>query len=268
MGELMAAGAYRMNLNDALPFLVSPDSGERLVVADSGELCSVSGGERFPMVGGLPQLFLRRFHPFLGADALNVRSGPHDDAILQYGLLATVKFCQGFPNSPHDSPWYRTHLDDVRRLVCGAKGDVLDIGCDSPSISAALFGPETRYLGLDPLYYDRTQFRILGMAEFLPIKGESFDNVCLLSVLDHTLDQHRTLDQAYRVLRPGGTLYFQILVWTAEADVMHDHFHFHHFREYELLGALHRFEIVEFFRRRWKNDTHRTSVYIAARKPG
>ena len=92
---------------------------------------------------------------------------------------------------------------------------------------------------------------------------------CLISSLDHILDHHRALDEAYRVLKQGGWLffYFQILVWHDRAEVMYDHFHFHHFREFEILGALSRFRIETLERQGWKGDTHRTSLYIAATKP-
>lgn len=129
-----------------------------------------------------------------------------------------------------------------------------------------MFPDGTSYLGLDPLYYDKSHFRLLGMAEYLPVLSGSFDNACLLSSLDHILDHHRAIDEAWRILKPGGMLYFQILVWTHRAELAPDHLHFHHFREYEILGALEKFRIMELIRTPWKDDDHRTSLYIAARK--
>ena len=105
------------------------------------------------------------------------------------------------------------------------------------------------------------------MAEFLPVADAVFDNACLVSCLDHMIDYHRAIDEAWRILKPGGRLFAQSLVWTARADVMHDHLHFHHFREPEFVGAFAAFRIDALERRPWKDDTHRSSLYLAAVKP-
>jgi ubiquinone/menaquinone biosynthesis C-methylase UbiE len=93
------------------------------------------------------------------------------------------------------------------------------------------------------------------------------DNVCLLTSLDHVLDHHAALDEAHRVLRPGGRLYLASLVWHERAELYRDHVHFHHFREFELFGALARFVVDTVARYPWKGDTHRTALYLALTKP-
>jgi hypothetical protein len=45
-----------------------------------------------------------------------------------------------------------------------------------------------------------------------------------------------------------------------------DNVHFHHFRQFEIEGALRRFRIGRIKRYGWKNDDHRFGVYLAAMK--
>ena len=129
-----------MALGDALAYLGSPDTGLPLQLGDGGRLLATEdGAERFPVRGMLPMLFPQRFQPFVGESTLEIPTGRYDDAVLQYGLLSAIKHQEGFPNSPHDSPWYHQHIDHVRRLVRHAAGSLLDVGCDSPPISAGMF---------------------------------------------------------------------------------------------------------------------------------
>ena len=91
--------------------------------------------------------------------------------------------------------------------------------------------------------------------------------MALLTSLDHVLDHHAALDEAWRVLRPGGRLYLASLVWSERAELYRDHVHFHHFREFELFGALARFRLDTVQRYPWKDDTHRSALYLALTRP-
>jgi ubiquinone/menaquinone biosynthesis C-methylase UbiE len=51
---------------------------------------------------------------------------------------------------------------------------------------------------------------LAGTAESLPYGQEEFDLVLATSVMEHTADPLRAVQEAYRVLRPGGGFYF----WT------------------------------------------------------
>ena len=50
----------------------------------------------------------------------------------------------------------------------------------------------------------------LGDAEALPFKDTAFDMVSLFSVIEHVEDQQQAICEAFRVLKPGGTLVVQI----------------------------------------------------------
>jgi ubiquinone/menaquinone biosynthesis C-methylase UbiE len=105
------------------------------------------------------------------------------------------------------------------------------------------------------------------MAERLPIADGAADNVALNSSLDHILDYHLAVDEAVRILKPGGMFYMNSLIWTMRAELFPDTVHFHHFRDFELRGALKALRIEEITRYSWKGDSHRYGVYLAARKP-
>src|SRR5579883_3212329 len=174
--------ASMLAMPDAVALLASPDTHAPLALCDD-RLVPADGGRPYPLREGLPFLFPSALQPYLGADTLELPLDFSGDALLQYALLTSVRHRQGFPNSPYDSSHYQGHLESVERLVSGAKGTVLDIGCDSPAVSSQAFPSTTQYLGLDPLYYDKHQFRLIAMAEFLPVADSCFDNVCLLSSL-------------------------------------------------------------------------------------
>jgi SAM-dependent methyltransferase len=84
--------------------------------------------------------------------------------------------------------------------------------------------------------------------------------------LDHIFDWRRAIDEARRVLVPGGCLYISTLIWTDRADLVTDAVHFHHFRDYEIFGVLGDWELVDERRYDYKGASHRHGLYLAARK--
>ena len=247
--------------------LASPDTKAPLHL-DGNELVTESGDERFPLVGaGLPLLFPGRLLDHVDGGSLVVPDDAPDDAFMQYARMSAMKQNATTPNTDHGDVWYLKHREWTQALVDGASGSVLDVGCDDPEICREFYPEGVDYLGLDCLSRDREKFRLLGMAEFLPLRDASFDVVSFLGSLDHVFDYKLALREADRVLKPGGTLYLASLVWTDRIQLCTDNVHFHHFADYELLGALSGYSIRRVERYAWKNDTHRESLYFAARKP-
>jgi hypothetical protein len=256
--------ARLLTLEECVPLLASPDTGAPLVLDEAGHRL-VAGTESFPIVDGLPMLFPAAVQPFARPAGLEVPEGG-DDALLKYVHMSGLKFGHEPTNIEHSDVHYRRHLYRARRFLRDATGTVVDVGCDSPSLSRVLFPAGVKYVGLEPGYQDRSEFRIIGMAEFLPFCDGALDNVAILTTLDHVLDYQAAIDQAWRVLRPGGTLYLATLIWTHNAQLHRDHTHFHHFRDFEILGSLRDFSIQELHRYPWKGDVHRFGWYIEATK--
>ncbi len=256
------ASPHLLTLEESLPLLASPDTGAPLTRVGN-TLASAAGDETFPLRDNVPLLFPSRLLPFAREGLVDVPFDRYDDALLQYALINSIKQKHGNHNSEHSSIWYERHLDRSRRLLAEAQGIVLDVGCDVPATSASVFPPGIRYLGLDPLFSDTVNYRLIGFAERLPVRSGCIDAVALLTSLDHILDHHAALDEAWRVLRPGGRLYLASLVWSERAELYRDHVHFHHFREFELFGALSRFRLDTVQRYPWKDDSHRSALYLA-----
>lgn len=61
------------------------------------------------------------------------------------------------------------------------------------------------------------QIKILrGDAAKMPLEDESFDFVYSFSVLEHIPDPGRVIDEALRIVKPGGVIYFCVHLYTSE----------------------------------------------------
>ena len=256
-------GAHLLTLDESLSLLASPDT-QRPLRQEGARL--LAEGECFEIRDGVALLVPSRLQPYLAKDGIRVPPDYGNDALLQYARISAIKQNGGDANSDHNDVWYRRHVEWSRELLRDASGDVLDIGCDSPRLSATFFPAECRYLGVDPLYASNDEFRLGAMAEFLPVRDASFDGVCFLTSLDHVFDYKRALAEASRVLKSGGQIYLASLVWTDRCDLHYDLVHFHHFRESQLFDELGEFSVEEVRRYDWKNDSHRTILYLRGTK--
>jgi ubiquinone/menaquinone biosynthesis C-methylase UbiE len=139
------------------------------------------------------------------------------------------------------------------------------VGSDIPSHSVQLLPQACCYLGLDP-YGGAGEFRIVGLGEILPVQDSSVDVVLFNTSLDHILDYHTAIEEAYRVLRPNGKIIVATYAWINKATLLTDSVHFHHFREFEILGVLEAlFEVDQILRYKDpKNKKHRYGLYIQA----
>jgi len=256
----------RMEFEECLPLLVSPDTGLPLQV-DNGLKFFTDGENDYALRGGLPILIPAKLQPFF-FERLVVPFDYYQDPFLQYFLLATIKQSGEINAAPSEESAHR-HFFRAADFFAECKGITLDVGCDDPELGASLFTESVSYVGLDPFCVRPKPFRIIGVGEFLPFKDESVDNVIFNTSLDHILDWRRAISEAKRVLKKGASLYICTFIWTAKAELITDSVHFHHFRDYEIFGALDGFEINKDGERRYespKGDAHRHGLYLKATK--
>lgn len=115
-------------------------------------------------------------------------------------------------------------------------GEVLDIGCGDGMV-AQLIGPQaTRYVGVDRSAKlvsaaekrlhrrSHVSFTEADMHD-LPFDSDSFDTVLMLHVLTYTKEPGRAVNEATRVLRPGGRIVVVTLAAHSHGDVVERYGH-------------------------------------------
>jgi SAM-dependent methyltransferase len=107
--------------------------------------------------------------------------------------------------------WFQPTLDKQEGLG-------LDLGCGMTSILRFRRFPivavdplldEYRKIFEDPAGADEVEYRCES-GEQLSVSAEAFDFVWCINVIDHTPDPNRMAAEIYRVLKPGGKLYFSV----------------------------------------------------------
>ena len=91
----------------------------------------------------------------------------------------------------------------LEHALATCSGRVLDIGCGVQPYRPMLGAGVTEYVGVDRPG-DLSRPTCYAAAEHLPFPDESFDVVLSTQVLEHVVDPRVALQEAMRVLRPGG----------------------------------------------------------------
>lgn len=257
-----------MSLSEISGLLRTPVTLQQ-VTCGNESISSMAGDDVFPIINGNPILYPAQVLPYIKNGILNVTEYDVQDPILLYAHIFSIKLNYPQPNSDPNDIWYWKHVHRTMRLISQMKGTVLDIGCGDVSISSKMFPEGTQYVGLDPFPYADGTFHVIGMSEFLPFANETFDNITMLTNLDHSLDYKSTLKEAFRVLRKNGRLYLATLIWNDNFELWKDHVHFHHFFESELLASLSAINpspILQNLKYCWKENSHRHGVYMEIQK--
>jgi SAM-dependent methyltransferase len=107
-------------------------------------------------------------------------------------------------------------LNDMRNK------DVLEVGLGYGTVSQRIAEAGARYRGLDiaagPVAMANDRMRRLGLPERAvqgsilraPFADSAFDYMVAIGCLHHTGDLRRAIDEAHRILRPGGKLIFMV----------------------------------------------------------
>jgi SAM-dependent methyltransferase len=101
----------------------------------------------------------------------------------------------------------RINRETVERYAPCCHGDLLDIGCGEKPHETILRQYVRSYTGLDhehTLHDARAD--VWGDASDLPFADASFNTVVMFQTLEHIPEPARALSEAFRVLRPSGTI--------------------------------------------------------------
>lgn len=243
--------------------LISPDTKRELV--ESKEKSSLTDQTvNYAIKNGCPVLYPKEV-----TDAWQDGALPMiwpDSALKQYVLLSQFKQ-SGEINAPLDGVPARKHQHRFKDFCRKLNGLVLDVGSDKPSHSMQFLPSDCEYLGLDP-YAGYGEFRVIGLGEILPIRDSSVDAVLFNTSLDHILDYHSAIEEAYRVLKSGGRVVIATYAWLERATLLTDSVHFHHFRDFEIFGSLEKYFDIEDVRcyEDPKHATHRYGFYVMAKR--
>jgi SAM-dependent methyltransferase len=251
-----------MPTEKVLKLIVSPINHQVLHVIEKG---LTDGNAVFPVKEGSPILYPEEIisATLEGNGIIN----NIDSSLLQYFLISQMKQ-QGETNAPGANTHYKRHLYRMSLLLENCKGTILDIGCDDINIGSALLPSGVEYVGLDPFSENSNSNRVVGLGECLPFKECAFDNAMFNTSLDHILDYYLAINEAKRVLKKGGLMHISTLIWHSKSTLLTDSVHFHHFKEYEVLGALKclGFTIINTYKYCYKDDDHRYGLYLTAEK--
>jgi SAM-dependent methyltransferase len=104
------------------------------------------------------------------------------------------------PNLTFKSRRARTEIDRFIDSI-PADGVIVNIGSGETA-----YGSNVVNLDIGPFM----NVDLIGVAERLPVAGGSCDGAVLIAVLEHVRDADRTLEEARRILKPGGKLFVDV----------------------------------------------------------
>jgi SAM-dependent methyltransferase len=151
--------------------------------------------------------------------------------------------------TPWKFNWLANHkiIAALERVRVHAHGDLLDVGCGSKPFAPLFAGRVRRYWGTDlaaSRYLGGSRPDAFASAEAQPFRAASFDTVLGLSMLTYLPEPGHMVEEAYRLLKPGGMLILEFTQMVPLHDEPHDYFRFTRFgAEYLLRRA--GFEPVE-----------------------
>lgn len=206
-----------------LALLRCPSSGQALTV-EQASLVSADGRHRYQLDGNGIALFAEQFI----SDDAKIQRSHYDTIADQY--IANLAL-------PHTQE-YLAYLDDgLEQAIDGQSlGTMAELCCGRGEAVRHLAGRFDRAVGVDVSsrmlaaaradIADENVLFVQGDATRLPLADGAFDSVVLLGGIHHINDRHNLFAEAFRVLKPGGRLYFRepvddFLLWRGIRKVIY-----------------------------------------------
>lgn len=122
---------------------------------------------------------------------------------------------------------FAASLANLERLGLTKEKSLLDIGTGNGDFLAYLHQQGYRRLagheipGQETEQLDRLAIQVYRDFDYQSVPANTFDVVTLLDVLEHVLEPARVMREVYRVLKPGGRIYFHTPCVTPLDRLMH-----------------------------------------------
>jgi SAM-dependent methyltransferase len=138
--------------------------------------------------------------------------------------------------------WLANHkiMAAIERVRDHARGDLLDMGCGARPFAPLFAGRVRRYWGTDlsrSPYLADARLDAFARAESQPFRDGAFDTVVGFSMLTYLPEPVRMIEEAHRVLRPGGMLILEFTQMVPLHDEPWDFFRFTRYGAEHLLRA-------------------------------
>lgn len=130
--------------------------------------------------------------------------------------------------NPHNWLFYDIGDEWLERLKGNIKGNLYDLGCGEMPFKHWALQYANQYTGVDwgSSLHELKADILANLNEPLPIDNEVADTVLSLSVMEHLCEPQLFLNEAYRILKPGGAIILQVpfMWWVHEAP--HDYYRY------------------------------------------
>ena len=122
---------------------------------------------------------------------------------------------------------YHYLIRDVEYAINSySKGKVLDIGCGNKPYEPTFAGKITGYTGCDIIQSDLNKVDIICEATKIPLSSESFDTIFSTQTIEHIADHQSMVNEAYRLVKPGGYFILSGPMYWPIHEEPHDYFRF------------------------------------------
>lgn len=105
-------------------------------------------------------------------------------------------------------------------------GKLLDIGCGNKPYSSWFNNKIDEYIGCDIIQSDLNKVDVICPAQSIPFPNDTFDTIFTTQVIEHVGDHEGMLNEAFRLLKPGGKLILSGPFYWPLHEEPHDYFRY------------------------------------------